>query len=112
MAQPGRVPKQVDKGPLGPTRIEDPIGPGDARGCPEGMVCDGPRVVAPPPPSMLPPSIGEKRCLDCPLPRLPPAYRQLGIRQEMLIKICADRQGTVRSCDHTSFKWPQAPQYG
>jgi len=71
--------------------------PGTGSQCPPGLLCDGLPVDPPPPPVVVsaPPDVGEKSCLDCPRPHLPPAFRRLGIKQSMLVRICADRAGQV-----------------
>jgi TonB family protein len=45
----------------------------------------------------LPPQIGEKACLSCPPPQLPPAYRRAGVSLQALVKICVDARGQVRT---------------
>jgi hypothetical protein len=71
------------------------IGPGSDTPCPPGATCTD--VAAPP--RMLPPRVGEKRCLSCPLPRLPPAYRQMGSVLVVLARICADATGRTTKVD-------------
>ena len=43
----------------------------------------------------LPAELGERRCLSCPPPRLPPALLRLGLDREMLVRICVDTAGNV-----------------
>ena len=43
----------------------------------------------------LPAEVGQRRCVSCPPPRLPPALVRLGIAREMLVRICVDPTGRV-----------------
>jgi hypothetical protein len=47
----------------------------------------------------LPPRVGEKRCLSCPIPQLPHPYARLGIGQEMLVRTCVGIRGDVTSVE-------------
>jgi hypothetical protein len=92
-----------------PVKVEKKVAatnpePGTAEGtgtgarCPPGVICDGPPIKDPPQPPVVvsaPPDVGEKSCLDCPRPHLPPAFRRLGLKQSILVRICADRAGHV-----------------
>jgi hypothetical protein len=51
----------------------------------------------PPPVLVLPPKVGEKSCVSCPLPRLPPAFTRFGTVQSILMRICVDAAGRVVS---------------
>ena len=114
-AEPPKAPS-VAREPLDQSRLHQPPkkpppepfpptgeigGKGDDKGtspvaCPPGMICNGTTIVeAPLVVAAPPPKIAEKSCLDCPQPHLPPAFRRLGVKQEMLIRICADRHGAV-----------------
>lgn len=73
------------------------LGAGSGKGaglvpCPEDADCGG----APLPPRSLPPKVGEKSCLSCPLPQLPPAFLRIGT-QSILTRICVDADGHVVS---------------
>jgi TonB family protein len=46
---------------------------------------------------LLPPVVVEKRCLSCPAPQLPPAFRRLGSPQQVLVKTCVGTKGDVTS---------------
>ena len=70
-------------------------GPGGPGGdvCPPGATC----ATTAPPPQMLPPTVAEKSCIGCALPRLPPAYRMIGTVHDMLVRICVGADGGVTS---------------
>jgi hypothetical protein len=46
----------------------------------------------------LPPAVAEMRCLDCPMPRLPPAFHRMSGRQVVETKLCVNTAGRVSSC--------------
>jgi hypothetical protein len=95
--QPSAIPPTAPSAPtVGPaTDTGDGDGPGTDTPCPPGASCSG--LAAPA--RMLPPQVGEKRCLSCPLPRLPPAFRQLGAVLTVLARICADATGRTTKVD-------------
>jgi hypothetical protein len=73
----------------------EPGDPGTGEGdCPPGAPCGGKIVELP---KLLPPNIGERRCVDCPLPHLPPQISHLMARAELLMKICVNEKGAVTS---------------
>jgi hypothetical protein len=77
---------------------DGPIGPGRDTGhgdCPEASAgcTDG----EPAPIVVLPPRVGEKSCVSCTLPRLPPAYLRFGTVQKIMMRICVDADGHVAS---------------
>ncbi len=67
-------------------------GAGSGDPCPLGGCAD---TISPP--RSLPPVVGEKACLACTPPQLPPAYQQLGARHEMLVRICVGVDGKASS---------------
>jgi hypothetical protein len=97
-ALPVAIVPAMDKPGDGPTD-----GPGTRPGhgtgdqdCPEGSSdCIG--NGDPPPIVVLPPRVGEKSCLSCALPQLPPAYMRFGTVQNILMRICVDADGHVSS---------------
>jgi hypothetical protein len=50
-------------------------------------------------PVRLPPRVGEKHCLSCPLPQLGPQHAVLALGQEMMVKTCVSARGEVTSVD-------------
>jgi hypothetical protein len=44
---------------------------------------------------MLAPAVAAQRCLHCPSPSLPPAYRHPGAEHNMLLRVCVDVLGEV-----------------
>ncbi len=104
---PAEAPDEDDQadGPAGGGPATSGAGAGSDTGCPPGAVCAGPgggtgtepgnTPPDPVPPRPLPPQLAEKSCLDCPLPRLPPAFARAGGRRELLARICVDARGAV-----------------
>jgi outer membrane biosynthesis protein TonB len=96
---PAITPRAVPVSLVGPSQgtgtgvTGDPNGDPLAKPCVDGACAGG----DPPPPHYLPPKVGEKACVACQTPQLPPAYLRLGNTYAILVRICANKQGTVDS---------------
>ncbi|MDX2019349.1 MAG: energy transducer TonB [Deltaproteobacteria bacterium] len=49
--------------------------------------------------AVVPPKVGAQRCLDCPLPQLPPAFLHVVSKATLVCKICVNKAGHVSSVD-------------
>jgi TonB family protein len=97
---PAVVPVVITPGPStgeDSNRIGGPRGEGtgdDGIGECTGDQC-GPAPT--PPAAVLPPRVGEKSCVSCPVPHLPPAYLRIGASYSVMVRICVDVSGRVES---------------
>jgi hypothetical protein len=74
----------------------EPTGDGHdlGQGCPGGPgSCSGEAPAL----NILPPHVGEKSCVSCPMPQLPPAFLRVGMAQSILARICVGADGNVSS---------------
>jgi TonB family protein len=91
MAPPTAVERRGGGEDTGDPSTEGPPGPP----CPPGGDCSATEPT--PAARMLPPKVGEKSCLACAEPHLPPAYLSVGMTYVVLVKICVNNEGEVES---------------